>query len=515
MMNIEIDRQKKFYHFWEIVPGLLTWLSFLIPIVLSIFYPVVVACFVIVYAVYWLFKSMRMSYHLVKGYYKYKKDVQKDWLGMCKNLVKHGQSWRKIYHLVILATYKEELATLRNSLSAIAESEYPLDRIILVLATEERDKERAKKYTQILQKEFSGRFYHFMSSLHPQDIPGEVKGKGSNITFAGRCALEFIKQKAIPYENVMVTTLDADNRVQAKYFSNLTYKYLHTKNADHRSFQPLAMFFNNIWQVPLAIRSISVGSSFWQIIESTRPDRLRNFSAHSQSLSALVKTDFWSVKTIVEDGHQYWRSYLTFKGNYRVEPLYIPVYQDAVLSPSGYLDTFIEQYLQKRRWAWGCSDIPFVMTKIIPDKTIPFWDKWLQTARLVEGHFSWATTSVILACVGWMPLLLNPAFRSTVLAYNFPIIYSRLLTFAMIGLIVTLIISTLLLPSKPKKSLTWSVILEWLLSPVMLPISNILFSSLPAIDAQTRLMFGKYLEYRVTKKAVIKEEKCLLPRSQN
>ncbi|MCL5795567.1 MAG: hypothetical protein M1338_04405, partial [Patescibacteria group bacterium] len=203
-----------------------------------------------------------------------------------------------------------------------------------------------------------------------------------------------------------------------------------------------------------------------------------------------------------EDGHQYWRSYLAFDGDHQVVPIFIPVYQDAVLSPKGYLETFREQYLQKRRWAWGCSDIPYVMTNIIPNKNLPFWDKWLQTFRLIEGHFSWATTSIILAVIGWMPRLLNPDFGNTVLAYNFPVIYSRLLTTAMVGLIVTLIISTLLLPPQPKKSLTWSVIFEWILSPIMLPLSNILFSSLPSVDAQNRLMVGKYLDYRVTAKKV-------------
>jgi hypothetical protein len=233
---------------------------------------------------------------------------------------------------------------------------------------------------------------------------------------------------------------------------------------------------------------------------------MRNFSAHAQSLQALIETNFWSTKTIVEDGHQFWRSYFAFNGNHSIVPIMIPVYQDAVLSPRGYLATFREQYIQKRRWAWGCSDIPYVMTHIIGNNKLNFYDKWAQAFRLIEGHFSWSTTSVLLAIIGWIPSLINSGFRHTVMAYNFPIIYSRILTISTFGLIITLIISTLLLPPKNNTKMNFSVVLEWILSPFMLPISNIVFGSVAAVDAQTRLLLGKYLGFKVTEKATIYNE---------
>ena len=98
-------------------------------------------------------------------------------------------------------------------------------------------------------------------------------------------------------------------------------------------------------------------------------------------------------------------------------------------------------------------------------------------------------------------MLLNSHFRNTVIAYNFPTIYSRILTVSMIGLIITLILSTFLLPPRTKKNLSLSILLEWIISPIMLPISNIVFGSIAATDAQTRLMLGKYLEFKVTEKA--------------
>ena len=498
--NLEIDRRKKYYRLFEMLPGALTWTAFILPLFLSIYWPKLVASLILVYAIYWLSKAIFMSIRLVIAYKKYKQSITLNWLELCKRSIPED-NFNAIYHLVILTTYKEELETVEHSVKAISDSEYPLERVIFVLATEERDRENATKISKEIEKKYAHRFFHFMIIEHPKGIVGEVKGKGSNMTYAAKHARKFFEERNISPYNVIVTNLDADNRIHRQYLPCLTYNYFNCEDPLHKSFQPLPMYFNNIWQVPIFIRSMSVGGSFWQMIESTRAYRMRNFSAHAQSLAALIETDFWSTKTIVEDGHQFWRSYFAFNGNHRIVPLMVPVYQDAVLSPKGYLATFKDQYIQKRRWAWGCSDIPYVLTNVIGNNKLPGLDKWLQTWRLIEGHFSWSTTSVLLAFVGWMPILLNSDFRHTVMAYTFPIIYSRILTVSLLGLVVTLFISTLLLPPRPRRSLTWSIVLEWIISPVMLPLSNIIFGSAVAIDAQTRLMLGKYMEFKVTEKA--------------
>jgi cellulose synthase/poly-beta-1,6-N-acetylglucosamine synthase-like glycosyltransferase len=493
---------KKLRRLWEILPGLMTWLTFLVSILLAIFYPTTLSILVLLYVIYWLIKVFIITGFLAAGYTRFRKERRINWYEKLNK--DFGAQYKTYYHVAIVPTYKEDISILRRTLDSVKDSNYDNDKIIVVVAFEEREKQFAPEYAKILTHEYEHVFNKFLTTFHPAEIPGEVKGKGPNITWAGKKMLEYINQQKISYDNVIVTTLDADNRTDPNYFANLQYAYLSDPDPIHKSFQPLPMFFNNIWKVPFPVKVTALGSSFWQMIQAMRPYFCRNFSAHAQSLAALVETDFWSVKTVVEDGHQYWRSYFRFNGNHHVVPIFVPIYMDAVQGEHTF-DTFREQYLQRRRWFWGVSDIPFVFEHSYGNNRIPFFYKWLQFARLVESHYSLATQSFILL-IGWLPLVINPAFQESVLGYNFPITYRAFLTAAWIGLVVNITVASMLVPPKPGKKSHYILTLmkEWVLSPIMLTLSGIFFSALPAIDSQTRLMLNKpFTVFNVTKKTAI------------
>lgn len=490
----------KYRRLFEILPGVIAWLLVLLPIVLAIVSPNTFATLMIVFMVYWLVKTVIMSTRLVIGYRNFRRDRKTNWFNKLESL-DQSVNWQRICHLIILPTYKEDISILRASIKSVTSSNYPLKNVIFVLATEERDKERASEYSRILEAEFGREFKHFSATMHPGNIPGEVIGKGGNITYAAKAILPYFDEHKIPAADVIVTTMDADHIVDKDYLADLTYKYVTDDDPIHKSFQPLPMFFNNIWDVPMVNRLIATGSSFWQLIVTTRPSRLRNFSSQAQSLEALKRVDFWSTKTIVEDGHQFWRTYYKFNGRHEVVPLYTPIYQDAVLADS-FIDTMKEQYLQKKRWSWGVSDIPYVMEHTFNDSNIPFFDRWANAFILWESHLSWSTNPIILATSSWIPLIFKSYFRADILSYSFPFIYGRMLMVAWLGMIVTLVISTLLLPPRRGKRAFGRIALDWIMTPIILPISSILFSSLPAFESQTRLMIGKYLDvFRVTIKS--------------
>ena len=87
-------------------------------------------------------------------------------------------------------------------------------------------------------------------------------------------------------------------------------------------------------------------------------------------------------------------------------------------------------------------------------------------------------------------------------SYNLPNIVSWVETFAAVGLIVTVLISFRILPPRPKKyrrEKNISMLLQW----VLMPVTSILYQSIAAFYAQTRLMLGLYMEkFDVTKKVV-------------
>jgi cellulose synthase/poly-beta-1,6-N-acetylglucosamine synthase-like glycosyltransferase len=410
----------------------------------------------------------------------------------------------EIVHAIIIATYKEAREILEPTFQSILASNYNMDQVIVVLAYEGRAGERTEELANQLIVEYGPKFKHAFAVKHPDDIPEEVIGKGGNITFAGKRLQKYLEAQRIDPAKVVVTTLDADNHPHKNYLAALSYTFAACYDPLHASFQPVAIYNNNIWDAPAPMRVVATGSSFFNIVLSLRPHALRNFSAHAQPMSSLIQTNFWSTRTIVEDGHQFWRSYFAFDGNYRVYPLYVPVYQDAVLSDK-YSKTLKAQFIQLRRWAWGASDVSYVVDKGFFHKNkISKWDLLTKAGRLLEGHITWAAGAMLVLFAGFVPALFQP---QNIAANELPLIVSRVQTVALIGLITTVFFALKTLPPKParyKRHRSLFMVLQW----VYLPVTTIIYNSFSAIYSQTRLMFGKYIgEFDVTEKAVVTEDK--------
>jgi len=494
--DLKSPKERRIYRAFEILPGALAWITILGVIFLSWYRPVWIAFFIITFDIYWVLKTIYLSTHLRASYRQMKKQLKINWM---KKLEKK-KDWPEIYHLLVLPFYKEPAEVLRESFQAIIDSDYPKDKMIVVLAAEKRAGQEVQETAQTIKKEFAHKFYKFLITTHPDDIVGELAGKGSNSTWAARQAKKkIIDPLKIPYEKIIVSCGDIDTRVYPQYFSCLTYHYLTVKNPTRTSYQPVPVYNNNIWQAPCISRVVATSGTFWQMIQQQRPERLSTFSSQALSFKALVDVDFWPVNMVSEDSRIFWQNLLYYDGNYKAIPMNYPVSMDANLAPT-FFKTALNVYKQQRRWGWGVENVPFLFFGFLKNKKIPKRIKWHWTWVQLEGFWSWATNALLIFMLGWLPLYLGGDwFNATLLSYNLPRVTRTLMTIAMIGLIGSAIYSTLLLPKKPKgKNIVncLGMVIQW----ILVPFTILVFGAIPGLEAQTRLLLGKYMGFWVTPK---------------
>ena len=535
-LEIPLGKRTRLYRFLDMLPAIISYGAIITLVVLSLVNPLLAAIYLLLIILTMLVKVVGITTHMVVGRLRMDQASRVDWRSRLEDLEdphaaysrlygststhigheQHLENLRlmsasepgffpkpsQIYNVVIMPAYNEPLEVIQPAVQAVLDTTYDKKHLIVIFAYEERGGAGIKKTAETLKKRYQSKFHSFHIVEHPKDLPNEVIGKGGNITHAGRWLKGYLEEQNIAFSDVIVTTMDCDNKPHKTYFDYLTYEYIAREDRKHLSYQPVCLFTNNIWDVPAPMRVVATGNSFWNIISSMRPHTLRNFASHAQPMDALVEMDFWSVRTIVEDGHQYWRSYFYFGGNYEVVPLHVPIYQDAVLSGT-YVKTLKAQFIQLRRWAYGASDVPYVGVRVFSSqRNVPFWAGFTRFVRLLDGHITLACVSILVAFGGWIPLLLNGEAARSMAVHELPDTISILQRVAMIGLVAMVFTSFKLLPPRParyKRSRSVIMVLQW----VLMPVTAIVYSSAAAFYSQTRLFFGKYLDkFDVTEKTL-------------
>ena len=492
-----MNKEKNIRRVFEILPGILSWGIILFFVLLAVFHPVLCAILIIIFDFYWIIRTTYLTTLLILAYRQLHKQQYKNWLTECE-LLSPEIDWKKIYHLVIFPVYKEAPNILSPSLEALRNVDYPRSKLIVVMAYEERNPQSAQN-SKILEKEFKNDFFAFLSTFHPDDLSGEKRTKGANATWAAKRAKEFLDQNGIPYDKVIISCFDADTCVDSEYFGCLTYHFLTSPKPHQSSYQPIPVYNNNIWQAPSFARLVEISGSFCQLIESMRLEKFVTFSSHSMSFKTLVDIGYWPVDMISDDSVIYWKAFLFYNGDYRVIPLYITVSMDVAYS-SSFLKTITMQYKQKRRWAWGVENFPFVVTGFLNNTNIPLLNKVRRSFHLLESHVTWAVWAIILVVIGPLPLLLGGAiFSQMAIGYNLPKITGLLFNFTLITSLTWIILSRTILPPRPK-GVNWTKNIVMTLEWVIVPFIILILGSSPALDAQTRLMFAKYMEFNPTQK---------------
>ena len=307
---------------FSLMPGLTSWTILLGMTALAVARPRLAAGLVIAFNLYWLLRMLFMTIFLVLSYVRLSLDRDTDWMARVRDLDRgsqrpepsHGRrslhrrlsDWLhrrelgapgvdvlrppsgRIVHLVIIPIMKEPEEILAPGLVSLSRQSFPSNRILVVLAVEERASEEVKADVRRLQRRFHHAFLELMVVVHPDGLPGEARVKGANATYAAKAAAAWLAERGVRNEDVVASCFDADTVVDRQYVACLTCRFLTCQDRTHASFQPIPVYHNNIWQVPGFARVMDIGSSFFQLIEATDPERLVTFSRSPRQRCAPV-----------------------------------------------------------------------------------------------------------------------------------------------------------------------------------------------------------------------------------
>jgi len=496
MSTLKTTHERWLHRSFEILPAAISWTLLTSPIWASFIAPYAVAYFIIFFDIYFFWRAALLGTNAMRGYFKIQSTIKVNWF---KKTKQENISWENVHHIVLIPTYKEPVEILTRTLTFLAESEFPIKQIRICLATEKRE-EKVLEKASFLRNKFGSRFGQFWITSHELKS-GEIAGKSSNLAYAGRQVQKFIEDANLNKDFITATSCDADVCIHPKYFSFLTYKFLKDSNPYNKFWQAAILFYNNIWRVPILVRVVQTIYSINGIAQLMMPGSNFNYSTYSTSWRLLEKSDYWDVDVIPEDWHLFFKALFANKGDIELESIYLPLYADAVEGPT-YWESLTAQYVQNRRWAWGVTDIAYAVTGFLKyRKKLSFSNFAARFIRAAEQHILWPVNWWLITLGATLPPFLNPSFRYTTLGFYLPKIASVILSLCIIFFIFVIIVDILMKPPHSehfKKRLIPLTIFQY----ILLPITGFFFSALPGMDAHTRLLFGKRLEYRSTSKFI-------------
>ena len=480
----------------------------------AIWLPVPLVAVLLVFDVYWAWRSINTGIHTIRGYRAIKSMSRVDWRHKyeAETFTLEGRkagvlAWDDIHHLIIIPTYKESIDKLSATLGKLAESDVAREKLLVVIAMEQADADAPARYEE-LSRRYGQSFLAMIGTTHPKGIAGEVPGKSSNEAWAAKRAKQiFCDEMGYDIDMLTVTSCDADTLFHPRYFSALTY-YFATNPRRYRTFwQGPIFYYNNVWDVPAPLR---IQNSLGGINHLAKLMRkyvvLFPQSTYSLSMRMCHDVGYWDVDVVPEDWHMFLKCFFELGGEPDVQPILLPVGNDGVRAHS-YKRTFWEHYQQARRHAWGCSDIPYALKQFARHPEIPFLKRLRRTWSLTENHVLWSAQWFLITGVAanmsaatWGGFIgLQPFQQHNIPDWFLPL-SRHILMPCMIPLIVMIGLDMMMRPKRPAHWKLWLYPVQFAQWFLMAPIT-LFFTAMPALDAQIRLALGFRLDYKVTEKA--------------
>lgn len=485
----------------EATPGLITWTLLLapgwIPLIFASSGAFAVAIAVLAFDVYWFVRAFMLIAGVWSTFLHMRRDMATDWLARCREPAPEGcPDPLSFHHLCVIPTYTEPYHVLEATLQAIVDANYPAEMKLVGIITRIEDKPGWANVVKLEAKfgERLGGLFHIKDPMEPPLVPG----KSAAMNWGGRDMVRRLTALGYDLKRVLITDLDSDYRVHPQYFAWISWHHARHPLRDHVIWQPVPLFHNNIWAVPGAVRVMSESTSQWQMFLHSRPHRLVAFSSYTCTLEFAREVGYWDKDVIPEDSRFYWKAFFRFGERFSVASVYLPIYGDSPRSRD-YAATHLSQYNQIKRWAWGITDVPYVLKRLFKHEEIPLGLRLRRFMNLFLNHLNWIFLPVLLLFGAQFPIWASVDFSITDLGQKLWLYSTIILSTALTTTVALVYLEHLILPPKPANWGRWKRGLVYL-QFFTYPIVGLMLSVLPALEAHTRLLLGKYLEYRVTEK---------------
>ncbi len=491
---------------FEIVPGFFIWLILLSPLWAGLTIPDIAAMFLVALSVYWLYRAFLTTFGASIGLIVTKKAVKQDWLAKCQSLtgaeIPEADSLpdageRLPKHLIVYPQRVPQYTVLKTTFDGLIKQNYPLERIFVAVSFEER---AAKKIDPVeieetkakLHQEFPELSKNLMFFEHPEDIDGEAIGAAANRAWGAKNAVAELERRGERTDEFLVTSPDEDIIFHPQYLAACSYKYLTAEKREQRFYQTaLYTYNNNYWQVPILIRVLVSGLTI-PVLSSSIVERHKRetFSCYTLSLKTLKAVDYWDTSYGIDDTTFYWRPFFHFKGDWECEVFYVPLSADAVYDPN-YVKNHREQYKQYVRWGWGVIAFPIGMKGLFTVPGIPLWRRIEKILLLFEVFIFWKVLAYLLTFALPIILFLNPQLSEFTFWYGAPQTISTVMSIAIIFLVPNTIYKAIVAPPKPDNWPWERYILTLILEAPLNLVVLFVYSTLPFVEASTRLMLGQ------------------------
>jgi len=455
--------------------------------------PEVLGYFLVAFSVYWLWRSCEFSFGLLIGLARLHGSQRRNWAADGE----HMQGYARMHHLVLVPTYRESDQILSETLECIATQTTGAERVTVALAFEARDPEAPARAQRLTQR-FAKRFGHWLVTMHP-DLPGEVKGKSSNLHWAARRVQdELIATGRLDARNLLITVVDADSRIDRQYLAALSIEVLSHPDGRLHVYQPAILFYANYSRLAFPLRAVSSVFSLYSLARLAATHRLIPQSTYSLTWWAARRVGFWDVDVVPEDSHMFFKVWLHLGKRVRTRAMYLPVYADAAEGMNLW-KSVQSTYQQIRRWAWGVSDVPYLTLRTLRAQHIPRTMRVQRVGWYIEEHLVWPSHWFLLTLGGMLPPVINQVWAHSPIGVWQTEAYSTLLGLCLPSLILA-IIADVWLKWRSGAHNNVGVLLGGLTGFALLPLTGLACVALPALDAHTRLLFGRSLAYQVTEK---------------